>query len=185
MWATCEQGQGNPLLPLCEHVNRAINKMHGYMSTMNLWEFNAGFGARWWQTIMQLRWQLWCRMNCTRASYHVCLRSFHGKFIEYSKKPTVSGRSMLKYMNKNVFTHRIWPHFYTNVIFQTKEHSSPPKTLHVTVSRSLDPIWRVYFGNNVCGYVGPFNPWEFHARVFSLADGFKKICTGAGGFGLQ
>ena len=92
---------------------------------------------------------------------------------------------MLKYMNKNVFTHRIWPHFYNNGIFQTKEHGSLTKTFHVTVPRWLEPIWMVSFGNKMCRHVGPLNLWEFHARVFSLAGGVKKFCTGAGGFGLQ
>ena len=92
---------------------------------------------------------------------------------------------MLKYMNKNVFTHQIWPHFYTNGIFQTKEHGSPPKTFHTIVPRWLEPIWGSLLAKKMCGYVGPLNMWEFHARVFSLAGGVKKFCTGAGGFGLQ
>ena len=52
------------------------------MVTMNLLEFNADFGAQWWETITQLRWQLWFRINCTTASYDVCLKSFLGKFVD-------------------------------------------------------------------------------------------------------
>ena len=77
------------------------------------------------------------------------------------------------------------PYFYTNGIFQTKEHGSPPKTFHVTVPRWLEPIWKVSFGNKMCGYVVPLNLWEFQASVFSLTGGVKKFCTGVGGFGLQ
>ena len=102
-----------------------------------------------------------------------------------SKKRTVSGRSMLKYMNKNVFTHRIWPHFYTNGILKIKKNGSPPKTFHVTVPRWLEPIWRVFCGNKMCRHMGPLKLWEFHARVFSLAGSIQKFCTGAGGFVLQ
>ena len=66
-----------------------------------------------------------------------------------------------------------------------KEHGLLTKTFHLTVPKWLEPIWRVSFGNKMCGYVGPLNLCEFQASVFSLTDGVKKFCTGAGGFGLQ